>query len=149
MFRAMVPLRNRETRPLVRFEREMENLWDRFFGDEGWAPAEDGFAPRCNLAETDTYFEVTMDLPGMKAEDVDVELKDGALWISGKIEEQHEDKGKTFHRVERRFGEFQRTLRLPGKIADEGMEANFRDGVLKITVPKAEETKPKRIEVKS
>jgi HSP20 family protein len=67
------------------------------------------------LAETDTHYEVKVDLPGMKAEDVQVELKDGALWISGKVEEEHEERNKTYHRVERRFGEFHRTLALPAK----------------------------------
>ena len=149
MFREMVPMRERAVRPLVRFEREVENLWDRFFGDEEWVPTNAGFASRCDLAETDTHYEVKMDLPGMKAEDVNVEMKDGALWISGKMEEEQEEKGKTFHRIERRFGEFRRTLRLPGKVVGDGVEAKFHDGVLKVLVPKAEETKPKRIEVKN
>jgi len=148
MFREMVPWRERAARPLARFEREMENLWDRFFGDEGWVPTEEGFAPRLDLAETDTQYEVKVDLPGMKPEDVSVEIKDGALWISGKTEEEHEEKGKTYHRVERRFGEFRRVLNLPGKVADHGVDATFHDGVLKVTVPKAEEAKPRRIEVK-
>ena len=149
MFREMTPWRERAARPLMQFEREMEALWDRFFGSEDWSPSDEGFAPRCDLAETDTHYEVKVDLPGMKAEDVNVELKDGMLCISGKMEEEHEERDKTFHRVERRFGEFHRSLTLPGKVSNDKVEAEFHDGVLKVTVPKAEETKPKKIEIKS
>lgn len=148
MFREIVPWRQRAARPLVRFEREVENLWERFFGEEGWMPSEEALAPRCDLAETDTHYEVKVDLPGMKSDDVNVEFKDGALWISGRTEESHEEQGKTFHRVERRFGEFRRTLMLPGKVDAEKVDAKFHDGVLKVTVAKAEESKPKKIEVK-
>ncbi len=107
------------------------------------------FSPTTDLVETENQFEVTVDLPGLKPEEVNVELKDGALWISGKREEEKEEKGKTYHRIERRHGEFRRILPLPSTISEDQVDAKFDSGVLKITVPKCEESKTKHIEVKS
>ena len=78
-----------------------------------------------------------------------MELKDGDLLISGKREEQEEEKGKTYHRVERRHGEFHRVLPLPSTIKEDKIEAKFDNGVLRIIVPKSEEAKAKHIEVKA
>src|SRR5436190_253385 len=115
MIRAMTPWRERLPRPLLRLEREMEDLWDRMLGREDDFGTFDVFTPRCNVAETDGHFEVTVDLPGMKPEDFTVELKEGDLWITGKKEDEKEEEGKTFHRVERHYGEFRRVIPLHGK----------------------------------
>ena len=148
MLRAMVPWREKLPRPLFRFEREMEDLFGRMMGrDEEWLPA-DFFRPRYDLAETDAEYEVKVDLPGMKPEDVTVEVKDGNLWIVGKKEEEKKDEGKTFHTVERRHGEFRRVIPL-GDVDVDKINAEYHDGVLKVTLPKLEEAKPKRIEVKA
>ena len=149
MVRSMVPWRTRFPRPLVRFEEEMENFFNRLIPEEGWLKPLEGFSPDVNLVETDLGFELTVDLPGLKPEDVTVEMRDGGLWISGKREEEKEEKGKTYHRLERRYGEFQRLIPLPVPVDQEKVEAEYHDGVLKISVPKTEESKPKRIEVKS
>jgi HSP20 family protein len=77
-----------------------------------------------------------------------VEMKEGSLWISGEKKEEKEEKGKTFHRVERRAGMFRRVLPLPAEVAEGQAEARFIDGVLKITLPKTEKVAPKQIEVK-
>jgi len=150
MFGTLVPRRERSLLPTTmnRMEEEMESLMERFWGkDEGWV-APPTFSPTVDLVETETQFEVTVDLPGLKPEEVDVELKNGGLWISGKREEEKEENSKTYHRVERRHGEFRRILPLPSTIDEEKVEAKFEDGVLKIFVPKTEEAKPKHIEVK-
>jgi HSP20 family protein len=105
--------------------------------------------PRTDVAESDVAYEVMVELPGMKPEDFHVEVRDGSLWISGEKKEEEEEKGKTFHRVERRCGEFQRVIPLGGHIDEKAIEATYKEGVLKITVPKTEEAKTKRIEVKS
>lgn len=133
-----------------RMEEEMENLMQRLFNgeEEGWTLARP-FAPRVNLAETETEYEATFELPGLKPEEVKVEWKDGELWISGKTEEKKEEKGKTYHRIERRFGEFRRVLPLPAAIKEEEINAKFENGVLRVVVPKSEVVKPKQIEVKA
>ena len=158
MFRSLVPWSERSLFPttgrfsnmLKQVEEETEDLMERFWGgSEGWLTGRPSFSPTVNLVETENQFEVTVDLPGLKPEDVYVELKDGDLWISGKRDEEKEEEGKTYHRLERHYGEFRRVLRLPDTISEEGIEANFEDGVLKVTVPKTEEAKPKHIEVKA
>lgn len=146
MFGTLIPRTERLPRPLVRFEREMENLMDRFFRpDEGRWLAE--FVPAVNVAETETGYEVTMELPGMKREEFAVELKDGDLWVSGEKKEEKEEKGKSFHRVERTYGEFCRVVRLPGEVAADKISAEYKEGVLRISVPKTEKAKPRHVEV--
>lgn len=143
MLRTLVPsLERSPLRPLIRFEREMENLMERL---GGW----EGFEPKVNVAETEKEFEITAELPGLKPEEVTVEIRNGDLWISGERKEEKEEKGKTWHRVERRYGEFRRTIPLPEAVAKEKVEATFSEGVLKVIVPKTEEAKPRHIEVKA
>jgi len=130
------------------FRREMDSLMDRFnTGDSGAADAY--FAPRTNLAETDKEFEVTVDLPGITAEEVNIEFRDGSLWISGERKSEHEEKGKTWHRVERTYGQFRRGIALGPDVNADKIEAEYKNGVLTVTVPKAEAVHPKKITVKS
>ena len=147
--RSMFPTTDRFSRLLGRMEEEMEGLTERFFGEDGGWLNEQAFLPTVDVVEAENQFEVTVDLPGLKPEDVNVELKNGGLWISGKRAEEKEEKGKTYHRVERRHGEFRRILPLPSTINEDQIEAKFEDGVLKVTVPKNETAKPKHIEVKA
>lgn len=149
MFRSMIPWRERFPSTFPRFENEMEDLLERFFGNAGDDWRLTRFTPSLNVAETDGGYEVSLELPGMKPEEVQVELKDGNLWVTGKKEEEKEEEGKSFHRIERRHGEFRRVVQLPGAVDDETVVAEFEDGVLKVAVPKREEVKPKRIPVKS
>ena len=148
--RSLLPTSDRFGRMLGRMEEEMEDLVERFWGgDAGWLAGRPSFLPTVDLVETENQFEATVDLPGLKPEEVVVELKNGDLWISGKREEEKEEKGKTYHRVERRHGEFRRVLSLPSTIKEENIEAKFENGVLRIIVPKSEEAKTKQIEVKA
>jgi len=133
-----------------RWENEMANLMDRFFGaEERWGDGPREFNPRTDFAETDDAYEVSVELPGMKAEDFNVEFRDGGLWVSGERKEMTEEKGKTFHRVERHFGHFQRMIPLPGAVDEDNVDATYKDGVLTVRVPKTEAAKPKQISVKS
>jgi len=106
------------------------------------------FAPRTNVAETETEYEVTVDLPGMKPEDLDVELKDGHLWITGERKHEEEEKGKTYHRIERSYGHFRRVIPLEESVNPEKVDAEYKDGVLHITVAKDEAAQPRKIPVK-
>lgn len=149
MVRSLIPWTERLPRPISRLEEEMENLMGRFFRpEEAWITPE-VMVPRANLVETENGFEVTVDLPGMKPEDVNVEVKNGNLWISGESKEEKEEKGKTYHRIERRSGEFRRVFTLPMPVAEEKISAEYKEGVLSVVLPKTEETKPKQIEVTS
>jgi HSP20 family protein len=106
------------------------------------------FLPEVNVVETEPALEVTVELPGMTPEEVKVEIKEKALWITGEKKEEKEEKGKTFHRLERRAGMFRRVLPLPVEVMEDKVDARFAEGVLKITLPKAEKVVPKKIEVK-
>jgi HSP20 family protein len=146
----MTPWRERFPITFSRFENEMERLMDRFFrSDEEWHPSTRHFLPKLDMVESESQFEVKVDLPGITPEQVHVDVKRGELWITGEIEEEHEEEGKTYHRLERRRGEFQRVLPLPENVNEEGIEATFQDGVLSIVVPKTEEARPRHIEVKA
>jgi HSP20 family protein len=108
----------------------------------GWVPALDVYEDKEN-------FVVKAELPGMKREDIEVSLHEVSLSISGerKSETKHED--AETHRAERFFGRFQRTLTLPAAVAADKVKAEYKDGVLTVTLPKTEEAKPKRIDVSS
>jgi HSP20 family protein len=149
MTRSMVPWEGRVLRHFDRLQDEMTNLYRRFFGEDerGWGNG--GFMPLTNLAETENAFEVTAELPGVKPEELSVELQDGSLVISGKKAEEKEEQGKTFHRVERFTGEFRRVIPLPTSVDPDRIDANYKDGVLKVMVPKAEAAKPKQINIKT
>ena len=155
MFGSLVPWRERSLFPtpgsLSPMDRmEIGDLVEKFWGgDGGWLTTKPSFAPTVDLVESENQFEVTVDLPGLKPEEVEVELKDGALWIAGKREEEMEEKGKTYHRVERRHGEFRRVVPLPTPVQAGEIEAKFENGVLKIVAPKSEEAKAKHVEVKA
>jgi HSP20 family protein len=119
-----------------------------FGPEEAWWPANEAFAPRTDLIETAGRYEVTVELPGMKAEDVTVEFDEGRLVIQGHKQEEKDMKEKKFHRVERRFGEFRRVLPMPGPVNETLVTARFADGVLTVAVPKAETAMARKIEIK-
>jgi HSP20 family protein len=149
-FESRLPATESFSRTIARMEEEMEDLVSRFLRmGEGWELPGEGFIPRVNVAETEGELEVSVELPGLKPEEVHVELRDGALWVSGERKEEKEEKGKTYHRVERRYGEFRRAVPLPAGVEEDKIEAKFENGVLKITAPKPEAAKPKHIEVKT
>ena len=148
MLRSMIPWRERFPATFPRFENEMEDLMERFFGNgEEWGLTR--FTPSVNVSETEEGYDVSAEIPGLKPEEVKVELKGGSLCISGEKKEETEEKGKTFHRVERRHGEFRRTVQLPGVVDEEKVVAKFENCVLTVHVPKSEEIKTKRIPVKA
>jgi HSP20 family protein len=127
---------------------ELDRLFEAPFSDltrtarllNGWAPAVD-------LYEDKDRFTVKAELPGLKREDIEVALNDGTLVISGerKVEAKVED--TETHRVERFFGRFQRSILLPASVQADKIAAQYKDGVLTVTLPKSEEAKPKTIEI--
>ena len=148
MTRMMTPWFARVPR-LPDFEMDFPKWMTEVLGPEAGVFGREGkFLPEANLVETDKAVEVTVELPGMKPEDVKVEIKENALWITGEKKEEKEEKGKTFHRVERRAGMFRRVFQLPVEVTEEQVDARFAEGVLKITLPKAEKVAPKQIEIK-
>jgi len=109
-------------------------------GSQQWLPAVD-------VWETNTHLVLSFDLPGIAEDDVNVELDDNVLTVTGRRERSEEQSGDRFFRYERRFGTFSRSVTLPAGIDEDAIEANYTNGVLEIRVPKPEEQKPRRIEV--
>jgi len=85
----------------------------------------------------------------MDKKDINISLSDGLLTITGEKKQEKEDKNENYHRVERRYGKFSRTMRLPSEVDTEKVDAIYKDGVLKITLPKSETVKPKKVKIKS
>lgn len=150
MLGSLIPWRTRYPATFRRFDRDMGELMDQFFRDEEfWGLPEKVFAPHVDVAETEKGYEVTMDLPGIDPKDLTVEIREGLLWLSGERKEEKEEKGKTFHRVERHHGAFRRAIPLDLPVDRERVDAKYHDGVLKISLVKTPEAETKRIEVKA
>jgi HSP20 family protein len=133
------------------FRKEMDDLMGRFFTNEngGETAQMASWAPRLNLSETETQYELSLDLPGVKPDDVNVELRQGELWITGTRQAETEEKDKTWHRIERYWGQFRRVVRLGDDVDSEHVDAQYKDGVLHITVPKSAQAQTRKITIKS
>jgi HSP20 family protein len=105
------------------------------------------WTPAIDLCEGDEGFTLTAELPGFSKDDVEVEIKDNRLTLRGERKRETDVKEAQYHRVERAYGAFQRSIRLPAKVDADKAEAVFKDGVLKLTLPKAAEAKPKPISI--
>jgi HSP20 family protein len=106
------------------------------------------WAPALDISERKDAYLVAVELPGLKPEDLDITMEDGLLTIQGERHFAHDSSEQQYHRVERRYGAFRRSITLPAHVLAEGIQASFEDGVLQILVPKAEEAKAKRIQVR-
>jgi HSP20 family protein len=129
------------------FSREVDRFFDAFFGQpertgRRWVPAMD-------LVEAADHFVLKADLPGLRDEDVKVEVQDGTLTISGERKAEREQNESGWYRIERSFGSFSRSLTLPEHVDASAISAAFNDGVLELRIPKPEERKPQRIEISS
>ena len=122
--------------------------FDEFFNRRLPFETERFISPAIDIAEDENSMMVSVELPGMKKEDVTIEFENGVLSIKGEKRIESEKKGKSWHRIERRYGAFSRSMTLPPSVSTEGAQAEFKDGVLEISLPKKEEAKPKLLKVK-
>jgi HSP20 family protein len=111
--------------------------------------SEKGVTPAFDISETDKEIHVKAELPGMDPNEIEITLTGDLLTIKGEKKEEKEEKGQNFHRRERRYGSFSRSFRLPVEVKADSINAGYKDGVLTVTMPKAEEEKARRIEVAS
>jgi len=130
------------------FSRDLRGLLNEMFGSGENGGEAVAFAPQMNVAETEKEYELTFDLPGLKPEEVKVEMQEGQLTVSGERKVEKEDEGKTWHTVERRYGSFRRSISLPTSVKDDEIDAEFKHGVLHVRLPKRPEVMPKQIQVK-
>jgi HSP20 family protein len=138
-------------RDLLSIQDEMNTLFNRAYGER--APGEGGeqrlrlWAPALDIAEQKDAYLVQVELPGVRPDDLDITLEDGLLTIQGERRFTQESSEQQFHRIERRYGRFRRSITLPTQVQADAIEASFEDGLLAVRVPKAEEAKPRRINV--
>jgi HSP20 family protein len=143
-------------RELLNVEREFNRLFKEFderFGLRRSDDQENGYenavwTPLTDVYEDNDNYIIKADLPGLKKDDVKISYTDGQLEISGERFQEKETKDAKWHRVERSFGKYFRSFTLPKEIKQDNIKAEFKDGQLTITIPKAEEVKPKEIEIK-
>lgn len=137
--------------------RELEdvtNRLNRIFG-QSLARGESGqnmlavadWAPSVDISETDNAYLIKGEIPGVKKEDVKVTIQDGMLTIQGERRQEKEEKGKKFHRIECSYGSFARSFRVPSDADESSVKAEFKDGMLNVTLAKSEKAKPKSINV--
>jgi HSP20 family protein len=136
-------------RELGRLRDEMDRLWEDFFGERRViAPSERRWHPSLDVAETKDNLMVTAEIAGMDAKDIDIFVLGDVLTIKGEKKEEKEEKEGNYHLVERRYGAFTRSITLPAAVDTEKIEATYKKGVLRITLPKREEAKAKEVKVK-
>lgn len=139
------PTRNND---LVTFRSEVDRLFDHFFTPAESRPQWNMLTPPVDVEETKEAFHFRADLPGIKPEDVKVTLSGDTLSIRGERKRETEKQEGSLHRVERSYGMFERSFHLDTPVRRDGIEAKYRDGVLEVTVAKAEEAKLREVEVK-
>lgn len=125
--------------------KEMNRIFEGSFDKAAGEPRVT--APSANFAETEREYEISLDLPGLTPEEVNVEFRDGHLCISGQRKQVNEEKGKTYHRIERTYGEFRRVIALGNEVDAEKIQAKYEHGVLTVTAPKVSAVQPKKIAV--
>ena len=132
--------------PDVRFfEDRIDRVFERALGRDRQTP----WMPAMDVYESDDKLVVTVELPGLSASDVDVQVEDSTLTINGTREFSSEVNEEHYHRIERRYGQFSRAVTLPPQVDAGKVDARFSDGVLTVEIPKIEKAKPKNIEVKA
>ena len=144
----MTLVRWNPTRDMMQTRNEMHRLVNEFFrggngGDGSWRTG--AWTPAVDIYESDQALTLKAELPGFSKDDVQIDIKDNVLTLKGERKREHEVKEEQYHRVERVFGAFRRSFVLPALIDADKAEATFKDGVLELKLPKAEEAKPKRI----
>jgi len=127
------------------------DLFDRFFNDlvlPDFFGEQRVVVPAFDISETENEYVISGEIPGMDAKDIDITLLDGCLTVKGEKKQEKEEKDEDYHRVERHYGSFERSFRIPEKVKTDELDATYKDGILKLSLPKAEVSEVKKIEVK-
>lgn len=127
--------------------KHFSDIMDEFF-NEAVANRSSTFTPNINISETEEQFSIEVEIPGMKKEDININVENSTLTISGERKQKEEEDGRRFHRVETHFGSFNRTFQLPDHIDEDSIEASYNNGLLQINMGKREEKLKKQIAIK-
>jgi HSP20 family protein len=126
--------------PRTHFEKEVEKMFDGFTKTSAFSPATE-------VVETEKYYGISMDVPGLSKEDIDIEVKENYLSVTGERKTVTRSEKDQVHRTEKKYGKFSRMFSLPQNVNFEGIEASFENGVLEIILPKEEKTQSKKISI--
>ena len=130
------------------FRRDMDHFWDRFFSvDPGTRPWEKGWVPSFDVSETKDKLIVKTEIAGVDPKEIDIKISGDVLTIKGAKKEEKEEKDESFHLMERRYGAFSRSIQLPMEVSEKKIKATYKNGVLKITLPKSEKSKAKATKI--
>ncbi len=143
----MALIRWEPVRELQTIQSEMNRLFNTFFEAPAAGVSTRRWIPAMDLVETDDDFVLRTDLPGLSEKDVNIELEDNVLTISGERKAEHEERKEGYYRVERSSGTFSRSLTLPEGVDPERITASFDRGVLEVRIPKPEERKPRKVAI--
>jgi HSP20 family protein len=145
MVMALIPWR--PWREIDVLRREMDRIWDRFSGENPleWSGRE--WAPSLDVSETQDRIVVKAEAPGIDPKAIDVSLSNGVLTLKGEKKKESEEKGENYHLVERSYGAFSRSVRLPAEVQEDKVKASYKDGILTITLPKSERAKERAIKI--
>ncbi len=139
----------RRFRELDRLRDEMDRLWEDFFGGgRFFSPRERMLQPGLDVSETKDKVLVNVEIPGVDASDINISVSGDVLTVKGEKKQTKEEKDEHYHVVERTYGSFSRSVTLPAAVDTDKIEATYKKGILKVTLPKKEEAKPKEIKVK-
>jgi HSP20 family protein len=128
---------------------QLHRVFDTVFDHRlGSSAGEMSFMPAVDIVEREGSFDIRIELPGVTKEDVKITVNNGVLTVKGEKKVEEEKKGENYRRVERSYGSFLRSFNLPKSVASDKIDASYDNGVLSISIPKAEEAKPKEIEVR-
>lgn len=133
-------------RDVAALQNEMSRMVNAFF-NEGGTNGATSWVPTLDVWETEKEIVYAFDLPGLSEDAIAIEFEDGALTVSGERERPEDVKDERFYRYERRFGSFARTIGLPQGVTEDGINANYENGVLEVHVAKPEAPKPRRIQI--
>jgi HSP20 family protein len=134
---------------MVTLREAMNQLFEDSLVAPGTMPMRrgEGFVPALDLSETEDSYIVEAATPGLKPEDLEITFENNVLTIKGEVRRESEERKRNYHRVERRFGAFRRAISLPASVKADAITASLNEGVLRLEIPKAEEVKPRKINV--
>jgi len=136
-------------RGMVSLQDEMNKIFDEFFGrvPSGVEMDEGVWSPSVDISENNNVITINAEIPGMSKEDIELNIQDNTMTLKGEKKQEKEEKDADYHRVERSYGAFVRSFALPTAVQADKVKASYKNGVLRIILPKSEEVKPKEIPI--
>lgn len=145
----MAIIRWRPTRGILGLQDEVNRMFDEFFGRvPAQVETEDSiWSPSVDMSEDNNSVIVEAEIPGMSKDDIKVNIQEDTIILKGEKKQEKEEKEANYHRIERSYGAFVRSFTLPAPVQSDKVKATYKNGILKITLPKTEEVKPKEISI--